>query len=461
MAIIKKVKVKSPCFFSHRPLSSGRPLLTLENLTKAIIIGAGPAGLAAAIRLKTHNAVEVSLYEIRSEPTTLGGAVNIVPNGLRLFDRLGLLDKLKAQASSAQSLQLHSLRGSVLLDVDLGKWSRDKIGYGFMRVLRADLVKLLHLHAESYDIPVHFGKKMVSITETDTEVTVAFSDGTKDSADLVLGCDGIHSAVRTLHVNPTAVPEYSGIANMFTILPTSRLTEKNRIIAPALHATLTPSGMFGLMPCTASGDHLYWFYSREVPPPEGGNQEGWQVFGAEQVQNFKENLLGLVQANRSDWVDQLSEIIQRTDTIKFYPIYKMQVTGAWGSKRCLLLGDAAHAMPPHAGQGTSMALEDVFLLSRLLETSEHTIAELIKEFENVRRPRVETTATKSVDNGDVRRNTSPWALWMRECVIGFGFWIYKATGLYNLGVGMSPKEHIYDIMDEPIWLKRDVKQQLM
>ncbi|KAH7024839.1 uncharacterized protein B0I36DRAFT_434433 [Microdochium trichocladiopsis] len=397
-----------------------------------------------------------AIKKIRSEPTTLGGAVNIVPNGLRLLDRLGLLDELKALASSAQGLQLHSLRGSVLVDIDLGKWSRDKIGYGFMRVLRTDLVQLFMRHTKKHDIPVHFGKNMMSITETNTEVSVAFSDGTTDTADLVLGCDGIHSAVRTLHVNPAAVPEYSGIANMFTILPTSRLSEKNCTIAPALHATLTHTGMFGVMPCTASGDQLYWFYSREVQVPEGGNKEGWQVFGDKEIQSFKDNLLGLVNEAQSDWADQLGEIIQKTDTIKFYPIYKMPAMGTWGTARCLLLGDAAHAMPPHAGQGTSMALEDVFLLSRLLEGTEHSVTEVIKEYEVVRRPRVEAIATTSVENGQMRKNTSPWALAMKENAIGFGFWMYKMTGLQSLGVGMSQKEHIYDVMDEPIWSKRSV-----
>lgn len=218
------------------------------------------------------------VYEIRPEPTTLGGAVNIPSNSLRLFDRLGLYDKLVSLASSASQLIVHSRQGSVLADLDLAGWSRGQVGYGFMCVLRRDLIEVLLEETTKQNIPVTFGKSVTKIVETKSQATVTFADGTTNTADLLLGCDGIHSAVRSLHVCPNAAPEYSGIANMFTILPVSELSEANRELAPALHATLTRQGLFGVMPCTASGSHLYWFYSRQVPLPSGDSREGWETY---------------------------------------------------------------------------------------------------------------------------------------------------------------------------------------
>ena len=191
------------------------------------------------------------MYELRQEPTTLGGAINIPSNGLRLLGRLSIYDQLAARASSASRLIVHSMQSAVLADVDMAGWSRTKTGFGFMRALRYDLIDVLLKAAEKENIPIYFGKRMVGISEDDKEVTVTFSDGTTATADLLLGCDGIHSDVRRLHVNPTVSPEYSGISNMFTILPTSRLTRGEEAISPALHGTLTPEGLLGVMPCTA------------------------------------------------------------------------------------------------------------------------------------------------------------------------------------------------------------------
>jgi 2-polyprenyl-6-methoxyphenol hydroxylase-like FAD-dependent oxidoreductase len=171
--------------------------------------------------------------------------VNIPSNGLRLNHRLGLYEKLCARGSSASQLTVHSMQGAVLADFDMAGWSRTKVGFGFMRVLRTDLVDVLLEATKQQNIPVHFGKRMELITEDDNGVKVTFSDGKTVSSDLLLGCDGIHSAVRSLHVDPAAKPVYSGISNMFAILPTSRLSGGNGAIPPALHATLTPRDFWG------------------------------------------------------------------------------------------------------------------------------------------------------------------------------------------------------------------------
>lgn len=404
------------------------------------------------MRLKLHNGIDTVVYELRPEPTTLGGALNIPSNGLRLFDRLGVFAALAARASSTSQLMMHSLQGAILADLDLAEWSRVQSGFGFMRVLRRDLIDVLYDGARKQNIPVHFGKRMTRIMETDRETTVTFADGTTDTADLLLGCDGIHSAVRTLLVSPTATPEYSGISNMFTVLPVSRLSDANRKLPSALHATITSQGMFGVTPCTASGDHLYWFFSRELTIPGGDkdNREGWEAYSKQETENFKDNLLQIIGEVNSEWADQLREIIQKTDTIKFYPVYRMPSTVAWSTQRCLLIGDAAHAMQPHAGQGTSMALEDVFLLSRLLEMPCGSMNDIFQKYEAIRRPRVQAIASASASRGEMRKTTGSMELKVKELAIWGGFWAYKVIGLQKWGIGMNQKDYAYDIMAEPL-----------
>jgi hypothetical protein len=82
---------------------------------------------------------------------------------------------------------------------------------------------------------------------------------------MLLGCDGIHSAVRSLYVDPAVVPEYTGISTMYGFVLTSDLPPSS--ITNVYGATFTPHGLFGVIPCTAAGDVLYWLLSYEVPIP--------------------------------------------------------------------------------------------------------------------------------------------------------------------------------------------------
>lgn len=108
-----------------------------------------------------------------------------------------------------------------------------------MRVLKTDSMDVLPTAARKHGIQVHFGTQMTRIKESEKDATVNFADDSMDTVDLLLGCDGIYSTVRTSHVNPETSLEYTSISNAFAILPTSSLSGKNHNIAPALHTTLT------------------------------------------------------------------------------------------------------------------------------------------------------------------------------------------------------------------------------
>jgi len=253
--------------------------------------------------------------------------------------------------------------------------------------------------------------------------------------------------VRSLLIDTEAKPEYSGIANMFGLLPASTQVLG---IDPALHATITPHGLVAVSPYTATSDHLYWFFSRSVPPPESGSRDGWEAVSKHEVDGFKETLLDILANATGDWNGKLRKIICDTDRVKFYPLYKMPQNCKWSSRRSLLLGDAAHAMQPHIGQGTSMALEDAFFLSRVLAEPEMSLEEAFQIYEAIRRPRVEKVAQASADRGDTRQASGPAWHRLKEMGIGLGFWIYKTARLDKMGVGMDKDAVGYDIMQEPI-----------
>ncbi|KAF2193175.1 FAD binding domain protein [Zopfia rhizophila CBS 207.26] len=426
----------------------------MDPVKKVIIIGAGPAGVGAALNLRKTDHIFSTIYEIRPVRTTLGGAVGIPSNGLRLLDRLGLYDEVLARGVDTSTLILHSIKGHVMGQMDMGSWSKEKTGFGYLRIQRTDLMDVLLDAAEKADIPIHYGQKLVKIDEDDNGVTATFSDGTKDTGDFLLGCDGIHSAVRTLYVDPTTEPQYSGISNigsdtsLGSVISTSGLPLAAASLK-GLNATLTTDGLFAVTPCTPAQDMLYWFFSREVAIPESGDtRDGWEERGKKEIEGMKSTMLDVLGDAKAEWVDMLRELVRQTDVVKFYPNFRLPPGAKWSRGRCLLIGDAAHAMPPHASQGVSMALEDIFLLCRLLHDGSRSLENVVRTYEEKRGPRAEEMLRTALRNGSVRKKMGPWRHRFNEVMMTGGLHLYNMLDLDRLGLGKKPLA--YDIDEEQI-----------
>ncbi|KAF4332770.1 salicylate hydroxylase [Fusarium beomiforme] len=411
--------------------------------TKAIIIGGGPAGLATALRLQQKANVICTIYELRPAPSTLGSAIGILPNGLRLLDRLGVYSELLHRGSSHSNMTIHSINGGVLGQKDMVAAGREQTGYGYMRVKRTDLQDTLLKAVDKAGITLRYNKSLTSITESAHSVTVTFSDGTSDTADLLLGCDGIHSAVRRLHVDPDQIPVYTGMSGLGAIVPASCVSDSAQKEMRGMNVTMTQEGMFGVMTCTASDDEILWFLSKEVHLPDSEDaRSGWELHRQEEVDGFKTQLQETLKDAGGEWGDNLRQLVSNTTAVKFYPIYKLPTGGKWHKGRTLLLGDAAHAMPPHAGQGVSMAFEDAFLLARLLE-KDQSLKQTFKQFDDIRRPRVEDIANRASGNAKVRRKTGSWGLWLKE----MGLWMFM-QGAWAFGMdrwGSEVQQMVYDV----------------
>ena len=426
MSEIRKVLPYSLIALSVLKISNKSP--------KAIIIGAGPAGLAAALRLQQQTNITCTVYELRPVPTTLGGAIGILPNGLRLLHRLGVDDAAKARGFSAPNMTLHSLQGHVVGSQDFVGWAREYTGFGYLRIKRSDLVDVLRQAVERAGIPIIFDKRVTHIEESDDGVRVTFADGSTDSADLLLGCDGIHSYVRRTYVDPGYVPEYSGMSGLGSVIPTTLLSPETVAQISGLDATLTEEGLLAVTPCTATKDEVFMFFSKCTPLPESGDsRDGWDVRSKEEVDGFKSSLLETLRNAKGTWGDALRELVHSTSVVKFFPVYRLPLGGKWSKGRCVLVGDAAHAMSPHAGQGTSVALEDVFLLSRLLEDSTRPLNEVFEKYDQIRRPRVNEIFQLSAHNAEVRTKSGPWGLWFKEFCFSMLTNLSWAFGMDRMG----------------------------
>ncbi|SCO56926.1 related to salicylate hydroxylase [Fusarium fujikuroi] len=366
-----------------------------------------------------------------------------MPNGLRLLDRLGVYSELKERGSSHSNMIIHSINGGVLGRKDIVSAAKEQTGYGYMRIKRTDLLDTLLEAVDEAGIALHYDKSLIFITESADSVTVTFSDGTSDTADFLLGCDGIHSAVRRMHVDPQQAPVYTGMSGIGALVSASCVSKAARQEMRGMNVTMTQEGMFGVITCTASDDEIQWFLSKEVPLPDSEDaRNGWELHRREEVEGYKTQLHRTLEDAGGEWGDNLRELISNSTAVKFYPIYKLPTGGRWYKGRTLLLGDAAHAMPPHAGQGVSMAFEDAFLLARLLEKG-LSLGDAFKQFDDIRRPRVEDIATTSSGNAKMRRKTGLWGLWLKET----GLWLFM-QGAWAFGMdrwGSETQQMVYDI----------------
>ncbi|KAL3432968.1 hypothetical protein BDV09DRAFT_173038 [Aspergillus tetrazonus] len=266
---------------------------------------------------------------------------------------------------------------------------------------------------------------------------------------MLMGCDGIHSAVRRLYVDRDLKPEYSGLSGLFSIIPTARLPSFVTDQLTGLNVTLTEKGMFMAAPCTAAKDEVYWGFQREIPVPDPqDDRDGWEVRGQQEVDGFKGNLHEILASGRGDWTDALRQLVDATDVMKFYPIYRLPLGGTWLRGRCLLLGDAAHATQPHAGQGVSLAVEDVFLVSRLLADPSRSVEEAFTLFQQIRRPRVAEIHETAAQNAGARKKTGPITQWLRENALRIALSTRSGLGIGQQLLGQ--KYTIYDVDTEQI-----------
>ena len=303
-------------------------MATTESPTIAII-GAGLSGLCLALALHQQS-IPCTVYESRPEPLNIGGAVMLSPNALRILDALGVYSTIKAQGYNFDNLHFRDASNNLIETYEFG--SQTKYGYPALRIYRHILITALLSALHKHQIPIKYRHKFSHIiTETLTTVTFAFtSPPTTTTATLLIGADGIHSSVRK-YLYPDLTPHFTGMAGITAAVPNG----DEVLIGKQKRLTSDP-GRDGLDALMADTDSHIAFL-----------RENSSVF-PEVVQNA---VLDIPADKVNVWV--------------FYVVPRLE---RWASeeRRVVILGDAAHAIPPSAGQGVNQAFEDGYLLALLL-----------------------------------------------------------------------------------------------
>jgi 2-polyprenyl-6-methoxyphenol hydroxylase-like FAD-dependent oxidoreductase len=347
----------------------------MRDKLHVLVIGAGIAGPAMALFLKKAG-LTCAIYEARGTGEGMGGGLGFAPNGMNVIAALGLADELKARGSPVRESAFRDERGRLLarLPADAARY-----GQPTMSMMRSDVAAVLTNEVRRQEIPLHCGKRLVHIENGPAgRVTAHFADGTRAEGDILVGADGIHSSTRRLAIPEAPAPEYVGIVGIGGALPVSAVPELLPMHTQSFTFTFGPSGFFGFSGGSA-GEAMWW---SNLPRP--------QPYGDDELGSFDPRALREEMLERyGRYCRPIPELIARTSHIIAHNIFDVRSLPRWHAGRVILIGDAAHAVSPNAGQGASLALEDAMVLAKLLRDGEGDYRAAFERFEHARKPRVE------------------------------------------------------------------------
>ncbi|MEN0061123.1 MAG: FAD-dependent monooxygenase [Myxococcota bacterium] len=340
------------------------------------IIGAGPGGLVAAVALRRAG-FEVEVLERTPEAREVGAGLTLQVNAMRMLDATGLGEAVEAEGWVLGGLQLTRPDGRVLVAMPS---NRERPGVAIHRgALSRVLIDALPAGT------VRYGKAVTAVTP---DGTVTFADGSNQSYDLVVGADGIHSAVRTALFGEQRLRDsgticWRGLARLESEAP---LTERWGL------------GLrFGTVPVAKK--LVYWFACSKSPRLRHG------AGIAELRDGF------------SDFEPEVDAVLAATPRALQHDLYDLAPLRQWTKGRVTLLGDAAHAMTPNLGQGAGQAIEDGVVLAHALAT--HGMDQGLVAYEAVRKPRARSFVQRSWWTGQVAQWSNPVACWARNQLLAW------------------------------------------
>ncbi|MBY5361127.1 monooxygenase [Rhizobium leguminosarum] len=361
---------------------------------RIVIVGAGIAGLAVArgLSLIGH---EVEIYEQAAELKPIGAGLSLSANALRALRTLGLYDAVLAEAQRIDRIDLLDQRGDVLQMTDLAALSQ-RYGHLSMVVLHRGG---LH-HALLSALPqsaIRLGMECVGARTHEAGAVLRFANGHTVEADLVLACDGVHSAVRKA-VFPKARERFA----RYTCW---------RAISPGIPAGFDPTRLseswgaagkrIGL--AAIPGERIYWF----------------ACCGARRIKDPDLAKIGLteLQGMFAEFHDPVPEVLASTssDTVIWTDIEDLDPMPSFTHGRIVLLGDAAHAVTPDLGQGAGLSIEDAAVLASLL--GRLPIDETLHEYDARRVGRAHRLASGSRLYAKVAQWQNPLVVPLRNRVV--------------------------------------------
>src|SRR5215470_11525344 len=338
----------------------------MKSQLEVAVVGGGIGGLFAANALVAHG-IPVSVYEQAPALGEIGAGVFLTPNSVRQLERVGLgpaVEKWGSRVGPESRYFRHD--GIPIAPVQVTDSSGWNATFGMHR---ADLVELL-ADALPHDV-VHTGHRCTGFEQNGNRARVVFANNATVEADIVVGADGIHSELRP-HVFPPSRPVFSG-------------SVAYRGVVAHEHIPHWPTNAWLMW--LGKGKHFLTFPVRAgklinyvgFVPADQEMKESWSAPGDPDV----------LRCEFAGWDPRIESVLREVQMTFRWALYDREPLPSWTRGRLTLLGDAAHPMLPHLGQGANQSIEDGMALAIILARADRASAPAaLLAYERLRRERV-------------------------------------------------------------------------
>lgn len=341
----------------------------MASQKKILIVGGGIAGLTAASLLQKNRTGEVHLIERQDAWQTSGTGLYTPGNGVAALQALALDHEAKEKGCIIQHREIFDSKGSLLMKLDLSEvWGRPD---PCLNIGRKALHEIL-VRQVNQDL-FRLKTSIKAIQQQEEGVEVIFSDESRDQYDLVIGADGLYSQTRQLVLGDCQLNPISSQVCRFTTARPKGIT--------AWTLFVSSEGQFLIIPMNK--ERAYCYVNRKAKK---------EVPDAQFMQDF------------ANFPAPVPEIIQSWNPDHAYwdDVEELEPLSVFGENRVILIGDAAHGMPPFMAQGGSLALEDAQVLANLLQ-NEGDWSRMAERFTNLRKERIDWVYARNRKRGKLAK----------------------------------------------------------
>jgi salicylate hydroxylase len=344
---------------------------------RVAVVGGGIGGLAAANALVRRGA-DVTVLEQAAALGEVGAGVFIYPNSLRQLERMGPREAMAQVGAKvgegSEYCRMDGMTVGKILTTDSNGWN------GVYGMHRADLLRVL---ADAIpQAAIRTGHRCVAFEQDEAGAHLKFANGTTLDTDVVVAADGIQSTLQK-YVTAPSLPEYSGSRAYRGLLASDKVPWWRK----EAHQVWMGDGKHFMVFPVRSGRLLNYV---GFVPTENETIESWSAIGDRDE----------LAASFAGWDPRVVGLLEKVESCFWWGLYDRKPLASWTNGRLALLGDAAHAMLPHVGQGANQAVEDGVALAVFLEgRSSAEVADALRRYETFRRERTGIVQAEARQNG--------------------------------------------------------------
>ena len=350
----------------------------MSSTVRMAIVGGGLAGLAATNALKKFG-IAAEVFEAAPGLGEIGAAVNSSPQAVKALEAIGLGDKIAAVAHRSPGIYTRNMQTGEFLEFNDRFKLAERYGAPYYSFHRADLLDAL---ASGLDRrAIHLAHRLAAVEEGSERIGLVFDNGARFEAEYVIGADGVRSVLRQALYGDDR-PTYTGQMVWRALLDAAAVPP--RVLEPKGHTQWVGPGCH-LLAYQIRGGKLVNIVTQQ--DTDKWVEEGWSTRGDPEE----------MRASFPNPEPRLAELLGLVSECSKWGLFTRPLTQNWGRGRIQLIGDAAHAMLPNAGQGACQAFEDAYVLGRWVDACSDPV-EAFANFRRIRIPRVHGVQRLSLSN---------------------------------------------------------------